>query len=138
MRHLSTAIFLIAALPAMAQETSPILGLELNAVETSQAGCRLTFVVENGFETALDTAVFETVLFTTEGVVERLTLFDMQSLPAARMRVRQFDIPDLACDSLGRVLINGVHACSGAGIDQAACEAAIVPASRLENIEVIG
>ncbi|MEM9319590.1 MAG: hypothetical protein AAGA70_11375 [Pseudomonadota bacterium] len=140
MRHLMTALCMAAAAPAAAQETSPgpSLGLELNAAESTEAGCRLTFVVENGLGAALDTAVFEAVLFDGTGTVERLTLFDMQALPEGRMRVRQFDLTGLVCSDLGRVLINGVHACAGDGIDAATCESALQTESRLDGVEVLG
>ncbi|MEO0484347.1 MAG: hypothetical protein AAF092_00395 [Pseudomonadota bacterium] len=121
-----------------AQDAAPSLSLELNATQTLDSGCRLTFVIENNMAADLDTAVFETVLFTTDGLVDRLTLFDMQTLPVDRPRVRQFDVSNLACETLGRVLVNGVQACSGAGIDAAACQGALTPSSRVDGIEMLG
>ncbi|MEM9755701.1 MAG: hypothetical protein AAF914_06900 [Pseudomonadota bacterium] len=140
---LSAAMALSVAFAALgtsawSQDAGGDLTIELNAAETIETGCRLTFVVENGLGHDIASAVFETVLFTRDGIVDRLTLFDMQALPADRPRVRQFDVPGLACDALGRVLINGVSACTGDGIDQSACEAGLVPSSRLEDVEMIG
>jgi len=105
---------LVAAAPAPAQEeTAPRLSLELNRVDALDGACRLTFMAENGLGADLDALSLETVLIDTEGRVERLTLFDFGALPAGIPRVRQFDIEGLACDSLGRVLINGVSDCGG-------------------------
>ncbi|WP_371156888.1 hypothetical protein [Jannaschia sp. 2305UL9-9] len=128
------AAILLAA-PAVAQD-APTLSVELNGTETLAGACRLTFVVANGAEAAQDSAVFETVLFTTDGTVDRLTLFDFGSLPSKRSRVRQFDVDGLACEDLGQVLFNGAARCDGA-MDTAACEAGLIPSSRTE-IEVVG
>lgn len=140
MRHLSTAIALSLAVATSvaAQSSGPGLSLELNTIESTQTGCRLTFLANNGLGADLSSAVFETVLFNREGLVERLTLFDMQAIPAGRPRVRQFDVPGLACEGLGNVLINGVHACGGDGIDRAACETGLELKSRVEAVEVLG
>ena len=127
-----------SAASVAAQDAVPSLSLELNATQTLETGCRLTFVIENNMAADLDTAVFETVLFTSEGLVDRLTLFDMQMLPVDRPRVRQFDVANLACETLGRVLINGVQACSGEGIDAAACQGALNPSSRVDGVEMLG
>lgn len=129
---------LCAATPVAAQSPSPTLTLELNTIESTDTGCRLTFLAENQMAADLSSAVFETVLFTRDGLVDRLTLFDMQSVPEGRPRVRQFDVPGLECGALGRVLINGVHACSGDGIDASACESALELRSRIDEVEIVG
>ncbi|MEQ5868710.1 hypothetical protein J4E08_02225 [Sagittula sp. NFXS13] len=109
-----TALSLAAltALPVMAQEdASDRLSIELNSVEPQETGCRMSFVVLNGHEVDLSSAVFEAVLFDAEGAVERMTLFDFGALPSKRTRVRQFVVPQLACDNLGQILINGAQTC---------------------------
>jgi len=123
-----------APAPAQAQEdATPRLSLELNRVDPLDGACRLTFVAENGFDADLAALSLETVLIDTEGRVERLTLFDFGALPAGIPRVRQFDVPGLVCESLGRVLINGVSDCGGAE----GCGAALTLGSRTA-VEVIG
>ena len=117
--------------------------IELNSTSqikaTANAGqaCTLSFVVTNGLEVDLDSMVVETVLFDRSGSVDRLTLFDFAALPQARPRVRQFSVPDLACDQIGRILVNGVQNCSGVGLENAICATAIMTSSRT-NIEVLG
>ena len=64
-----------SALPGrgMAEDAAaPRLRLELNAATPQGAACRLSFVVENRLGADLDAAVFETVLFTADGQVDRL------------------------------------------------------------------
>ncbi len=130
-----------AALPALAQEApadpAPVLAVELNTAAPQGDACRLTFVVENGLGADLDAAVIETVLFDREGAVILFTLFDFGAVPAGRPRVRQFDVAGTECGRIGRVLLNGVHACRGAGIAPGDCEAALRWSSRTD-VEVIG
>lgn len=112
----------LAAGPAAAQdEIGARVSIELNTADTVEDACRISFLVENGHAARIDQAVYEAVLFDTDGQVERLTLFDFGGLPAARPRVRQFLIPDLDCADLGRVLINGVETCTGENLPKDAC-----------------
>jgi hypothetical protein len=113
------------------------LSVELNAAEDTGGGCRLTFLADNALGADLSSLVLETVLITREGLVERLTLLDFQSLPQGRTRVRQFDLPGLACADLGRVLFNAAATCTGAGLTPDSCMAGLRPGTRLD-VEVTG
>ncbi|HVW54336.1 MAG TPA: hypothetical protein VHC00_01515 [Rhizobiaceae bacterium] len=113
---------------ALAEESSestktaePALQLELNAMEPSKAGCRLTFVVTNDLGKSLDKAAFEMALFNDAGVVDRLTVLDFKELPSGKTKVTRFDLPGVDCGKIGRVLVNSATACSGAGADAKAC-----------------
>lgn len=123
--------------PAYAQDTPPGIRIELNSMAEGDNACRLIFMVENGLSADIESAVFETVLLTTDGVVERLTLFDFQSLPQGTPRVRQFDLGGLACADLGRILFNGVQTCTINGMDPTACTTNLGFSSRT-NVEVLG
>ncbi|MCB1340736.1 MAG: hypothetical protein KDK24_06665 [Pseudooceanicola sp.] len=116
---------LMLASPGAWAETAG-LAVELNKMEADGGACRLTFVATNGAAEAVDSAVFETVLFDTEGSVDRLTLFDFGALPVGRARVRQFQVDGLPCARLGRVLFNGASACTVAGAASGVCDAAAV------------
>jgi len=127
---------------AGAQEAggSPRLALELNRLEQVEASCRLTFLAQNQLGHDLDQVVLEAVLFDRNDRVERLSLLDLQSLPQAGQRVRQFDLAGLACADLGAVLINGVSACvapdlQGSGIGEA-CAQGLELSSRVETVEM--
>ncbi|WP_245848068.1 hypothetical protein [Actibacterium ureilyticum] len=126
--------------PVSAEQSAtpaPFLSIELNGSDQHGDACRLTFVARNQLAADLNTAVFETVLFSTDGAVLQMTLFDFQALPAGRPRVRQFDVPGTQCDGIAQVLINGVHSCTGDGIANADCAAALRPETRTK-IEVLG
>jgi hypothetical protein len=122
---------------ASSPESEAVLGIELNSTLQNDAACRVTLMVENKLGADLDSAVFETVLFTQDGLEERLTLFDFQTLPQGRPRVRQFDLAGLNCPDLGRILINGVQACSGDGIEAASCLNNMSLTSRID-VEILG
>lgn len=118
---------------AFAQDAGGNLSLELNRVDALEGACRLTFLAENGLGLDLETLSLETVLIDSQGRVERLTLFEFGALPDGIPRVRQFDIPGLACEGLGRVLINGVAECSAG----AACAEGLELLTRTD-VEVMG
>ena len=127
---------------AQAQEadtaTPDGLSIELNAAtDASSGGCTMSFLIENGFEADISKAVFETVLFDTDGQVERLTLFDFGTLPQGRPRVRQFTIPGTSCDGFGRILFNGANTCEAADLGEGACTEGLTLGSRTD-IEVLG
>lgn len=111
---------------ARAQEpVPPALSIELNAVEQADNKCRLVFVAENKMGNELDSLALETVLFDAAGKVSRFALFDFKNLPAGKMRVRQFELPDTQCSSVSKILINGVAACKGAAFTGSECSDAM-------------
>lgn len=118
---------------AAAQEEGA-LRIELNRVEARENACQLVFVARNDSVRGLDQLVLEVVLFDRTGGVAALTLLDFQDLPAARMRVRSFDMAGLECDTLGRVLVNATAACAPQGAP--GCTG-FEMASRLDAIEVL-
>ena len=124
--------------PVMGQEhQGAFISIELNALQPVEDACRISFLIRNGHEAAIDQAVYEAVLFDTEGRVERLTLLDFGALPSARPRVRQFVVPGLACESLGRLLINGAKTCAGTSLPNDACTKGLNLRS-LTKVEVLG
>lgn len=139
LRYLATFGALCLAGPAVAQErpAAPHVSIELNAAAGNEAGCLLSFMVENGHDAAIDSAIYEMVLFDREGQVDRLTLFDFGTLPLDRPRVRQFTLPGTSCETIGRVLVNGASTCKAPDLGDAACSADLAVSSRTV-IEVLG
>ena len=64
------------------------LGVELNALASSQKGCLFTFVAQNGFAQDISKVSFEFVIFNDKGTVERLALLDFRDLPAGKSKGR--------------------------------------------------
>ncbi|WP_157016194.1 hypothetical protein [Mesorhizobium xinjiangense] len=130
MKQAATLIRLLTAVIAMspacaglaqAEEPAPALAMELNGLEKSQAGCRLTFVVTNDLGKPLDKAAFEIVLFDQKGLVDRLSVLDFKALPAGKTKVRQFDLPGVDCPAVSRVLVDDATACQGDDVAANAC-----------------
>lgn len=113
------------------------VSVELNAMQSAEGNCTLTFLVINGHARPIDKAVYETVLFDRDGRVDRMTLFDFGTLPAGRPRVRQFAVSNTTCENLGQVLINGAHVCAAPGLPEGACETDLQVGTRTK-IEVTG
>ncbi len=130
-RHMTAALALCLWSGSASAETPAQIGLELNAIDTIGDSCRLTFVITNGTDAPVDEAVFETVLFSDEGRVTLMTLFDFGDLPAGLPRVRQFQIPDVSCDRLGMVLINGAESCRVGGTEADICRDGLTTSSRV-------
>ena len=110
----------LAATPVIGQE-APSLSLELNALQPTESGCRVTFVATNRLGAELEKSAVEIALFGADGGIERLVSLDFRTMPDGKTRVLQFDLADLACDGVSRVLVNDIVACEGEGIEPRAC-----------------
>ena len=137
LRQITYAFSLTASLwsaAVSAQNLTPPFGIamELNAADLVGEACRITFVVTNQTTTPVDKVIYETVLFSKDGQVLMLTLFDFGTLPATVPRVRQFQVSDTACSSIGMVLINGANTCTVNGKDAAVCTVGFSTSSRID------
>lgn len=117
----STLAMSLAIVPAWAEQSAPVLILELNAAQASDKGCRLTFLVNNNLGADLTKAAFEIALFNEAGVVDRLTVLDFKDLPSGKTKVTRFDLAGTDCIKVSRVLINSATECAGTGLEPAAC-----------------
>ncbi|HTM78720.1 MAG TPA: hypothetical protein VL133_13960 [Devosia sp.] len=118
----AAALVLLFGAPALAQETVPqSLALELNALQATDKGCRVTFLATNTLGAPLDRAAIETALFNANGAIERIVTLDFKGLTEGKTKVLQFELADLPCDNIGRVLINDISVCEGVGLPPNAC-----------------
>lgn len=106
---------------AQEQADAAALTVELNALQPSEQGCRLSFVATNGLEADIGRLAYEMVLFDAAGLVERLTVLDFKEIPAGKTRVRQFDLAGTGCPAISRVLVNDAKACEGPGLEADRC-----------------
>ena len=128
-----TAMFLLAATGlASGQESTPLpaLTLELNALQASEKGCRLTFIATNSLKAPLDKVSFEIALFNEAQVVDRITVLDFKDLPEGKTKVRRFDLGNTDCAKISRILINDATECSGIGVDPKACIRQLRPVTK--------
>lgn len=124
------AALLLMGSAAMAQDAKPSLALDLNSVQPSDKGCRLTFVVMNRLGAELTRAAFEFALFNEQGVVDRLTVLDFKDLPVGKTKVTRFELPGTQCTKVTRVLINSATECQGQGIEPTACMRQLTTSSK--------
>ena len=117
----AAALVLALCAPGLAQEAPLSLDLELNALQATETGCRITFLATNGLGAPLDRTAIETALFDADGAIDRIVTLDFKGLTEGKTKVLQFELADLLCDHIGRVLINDISACEGAGLAPTAC-----------------
>jgi len=121
----------------MAQDmTVPVarLGVELNAAQASDAGCRITLLASNGMGVAVDGATLELALFGAGGGMDRLVSLDLKAMIPDKTKVLQFDLKGMACGDISRVLVNDVTSCTGQGLTPALCLGALDPSSRIDVV----
>lgn len=136
--HAFVACLCFVATAAIAQDTPPpSLALSLNSVEQADQNCRLVFVIDNKLNSDIEKFALEVVLFASDEKVERFALFDFNSLPSNKIRVRQFELPEADCGQLSKVLINGSAACEGGTLTGTECLENLKLSSQT-RIEVIG
>ena len=118
---------------ALAQETAPApaLALELNAVQPTDGGCRVTFLATNSLGASVERAGIEMAFFTADGGVDRIVTLDFTGLTEGKTKVLQFELQDLPCDNIGRLLVNDIAACEREGLAPDACLKGLVTMARL-------
>lgn len=104
-----------------ASNAEKILSVELNGLKPTPEGCRISFLVKNDLGARLTKTSFEMVFFDSEGTVDQLIVLDFSGFREGRMRVRQFNLPDMACDNISQILVNDIPACEADGLNPEAC-----------------
>lgn len=133
------AMALVLPQVVLAQEAPP-LTLELNKLETvaangtTAAGCR-AYLVANDPDGGpkFDALRLDLVLFGTDGVIARRIALDVGPVQPGRTQVRPFELRDLACDSIGQILVNDALICKVGGSDQTDCLDKVKTASRVST-----
>lgn len=94
--------------------------LELNKLVQVDAVCQAYFVVDNQTAQPLKDLTVDTYLFDKAGVILRGLALQFADVPSGRATVVPFELPDLPCADVSRVLLNKVTSCTAA--DGAAVE----------------
>jgi hypothetical protein len=93
------------------EEASSVLA-ELNKVETVEAGCRSFFLFRNGTDTTLTGFEMSLAVLDRDGIIDRLLTIDAAPLPARRTTLKLFDIPDMACEDVGELILHDIATCA--------------------------
>lgn len=117
---------------AAAQDAETI-ALELNKAETVAGSCRITLVVKNDLASALEAFGLDLVIFDKSNGVAGYAGIDIGPLPKGKTRVRQYDLPNIACDSIASLLVNDVRACERTDAAPAGCQ----PYLKLNSLSTI-
>lgn len=117
---------------------TPNIAVELNRTDSVEAGCRVSFVIRNLTSHAFESMQWDLFFFDPDGLIIGRLAAEAAPLRAGKTSVKLFDLPDLACKDLGRVLINDVLRCEAAsdssgGID---CLGLTIPSSR-SQVELV-
>jgi hypothetical protein len=119
------AVLMAVASPALAQEATPAppaeaaaaptaISLELNKLEPAETACRGYFVVDNAMPTALKELKIDVFLFDKQEVILKRVALSFLDVRSGRTKVVLFDLADLACGDVGRLLVNEVLSCKDA------------------------
>ena len=129
---LRPVLFSLALLAATAEAFAADgrVGVELNKLEPSGEACRAYLVLENGTDRGFETLKLDLVMFDTDGIVAKRLAVETAPLPAGKTSLKVFDIEGLACDRLGRLLLNDVMACADASGAREGCQALVSPSAR--------
>ncbi len=102
------ALALVAG-PAASEEG---IVLELNKVVAKDDVCRLSFVLSNESDAAFSEFRLQLAFFDAQGGVITDATVDFLQIRPQKTVVRYFDVPDLSCPGLAKVLLNDVAACA--------------------------
>lgn len=129
---LLAAALSVSASPVLAQSSSPgAFSLELNRLDGLDGDCRVTLVEKNGTKATFAALKLDLVVFDGAGIVAKRVGVDAGPLKAGRTVVKTFDLKGIACDGVGRLLVNDVLACEAEGIAPDACLDLLEPRSRV-------
>jgi hypothetical protein len=107
--------------------------LDLNTVDSSENRCRLTFLIENKSEAAIETLKLDLVLFGTDGGIMRRIITEMAPLRPMKTMVRSF-LVDAECHQISAILVNDIKACAPGNPD--ACLDRLDLSTRIKEIRL--
>jgi len=107
--------------------------LELNATETADNRCRMTFLIENKTSRNIDSLKLDFAVFNPEGVIQRRMITEMGPVRGKRTNVRTFST-DGECGQIGAILVNDVTACTPG--EPSACMDGLALSSRVKAIRL--
>jgi hypothetical protein len=127
----------LIALLTMTAPTSAATGdpirVELNAADSVQGRCRLSFVIENKGEAAIESLKLDLAVFGRDGVIQRRLVTEMGPVRGAKTIVKAFEL-DTECGQIGSILVNDVTAC--APMAPEACLERLALSSHVPNVRL--
>ena len=112
------------------------ISIELNKVEPNNGLCRVYLVISNMSENSFSEFELDIVMFGTDGIISKRLAVNLAPLRPNKTAVSLFDIPDLGCADIGRVLINDVISCQDNDGERADC-IDLIDASSQSSISMV-
>ena len=109
-----------AEAPASADQAASQIMLQLNKLEPGEKACNAYMVVDNQRPEPLKELKIDIYLFDKQGIVLQGVALQFAEVRADGEKVVPFELPAVACDEIGRMLLNKVLVCtdaSGAAVD---------------------
>lgn len=100
------------ASPAAAAPAGGGVTLELNKLSQVENACHAYVIVENATAEPLQDLTVDVYLFDRAGVILRGVALQFTDVRAGRPTVVPFELPDLPCGEISRVLLNKVLNCT--------------------------
>ena len=124
--------FLAIALAASVAEAQPAekVVLELNRLAAGQGGCQAYMVGRNETGRAFKTLQADLVTFGADGVVNGRLLVELAPLDPGKTVLRLFELPEIPCEAIDRVLLNEVARCEDGSGAVPGCTATVETSSR--------
>jgi hypothetical protein len=134
MRGPPCALAILSVLcPLGAYAANETMRIELNTAEAAEHRCRMTFVVENKADTAIESMKLDFVVFGADGGIMRRLIADMGPVRPIKTVVKAFNV-DAECGTIAALLVNDVAACAPG--TAAACLDGLTLSSRLKEIRL--
>ena len=124
-------VILVAFTAVTALAADSGVSVELNKLEPQDAACRAYFVLENRSPIAFSALKLDLVMFDNDGIVTKRLAAELGPLPLEKTSLKVFDMEDLPCTGLGRLLLNDVTACEDESGPRADCLALLSASTRV-------
>ncbi len=111
----ASAAAAFGGLPAAAQDGK--LLVELNKLETFEAGCRSFFLFRNRSGVPFTSFEMSLAILDGAGVIDRLLTIQAAPLPRERTTLKLFEIPGVACEDVGAMILHDIASCTGGEAD---------------------
>ncbi len=105
------------------------VSIELNKLESRESGCHAYLVSHNQTPENFTELIVDLVIFRSDGIIERVIGVSLAPLPTTKTGVKVFNL-QLACNQIGRLLINDVTECRTNQDMHSGCLDLLSPSSR--------
>lgn len=127
-------------LPLLAASLTPAaaagVAVELNKLENAGESCRPYFMFRNATDEQFTSFKLDLFLVGKDEIIMRRVAVEAGPLRADKTTVRLFDVNDVDCGAIGRILVNDVISCAVDGAARQDCIALVEPSSR-SDVELV-